>query len=122
MDFMHCFNEFLQKNSCTNSLMKGILENTSGDSYGERKLQVSLEQLKTIVTVIVGKFVTLQRDNPMLLLESLFRFQTKDIKDQVLNNYSLGVARVGLLDKEDDRERDRLLHGAYDENIVFGDE
>lgn len=102
--------------------MKGILENTSGDSYGERKLQVSLEQLKTIVTVIVGKFVTLQRDNPMLLLESLFRFQTKDIKDQVLNNYSLGVARVGLLDKEDDRERDRLLHGAYDENIVFGDE
>ena len=122
MDFMHCFNEFLQKNSCTNSLMKGILENTSGDSYGERKLQVSLEQLKTIVTVIVGKFVALQQDNPMLLLESLFRFQTKDIKDQVLNNYSLGVARVGLLDKEDDRERELLNNGAYDDNIIFGDE
>ena len=43
MDFMHCFNEFLQKNTCSNSLMKGILENTSGDSYGERKLQVSLD-------------------------------------------------------------------------------
>jgi len=58
----------------------------------------------------------------MLLLESLFRFQTKEIKDQVLNNYSLGVARVGFLDKEDDRERDRLINGAYDENIIFGDE
>jgi len=43
MDFMHCFNEFLQKNTCSNSLMKGILENTSGDSYGERKMQVSLD-------------------------------------------------------------------------------
>ena len=38
MDFMHCFNEFLQKNSCTNSLMKGILENIGGDSFGERKM------------------------------------------------------------------------------------
>ena len=74
------------------------------------------------MTVIVGKFVALQQDNPMLLLESLFRFQTKDIKDQVLNNYSLGVARVGLLDKEDDRERELLNNGAYDDNIIFGDE
>lgn len=41
MDFMHCFNEFLQKNSCTNSLMKGIMENSTGGSYAERKLQVS---------------------------------------------------------------------------------
>jgi len=58
----------------------------------------------------------------MLLLEAMFRFQTKDIKDQVLNNYSLGVARTGLVDKETDRERDRLANGEYDENIIFGEE
>lgn len=58
----------------------------------------------------------------MLLLEAMFRFQTKDIKDQVLNNYSLGVARTGLIDKETDRERDRMANGAYDENIIFGEE
>ena len=60
MDFMHCFNEFLQKNTCTNSLMKGILDNVGGDSFGERKLQVSFEQLRTVIIAIVGKFVALQ--------------------------------------------------------------
>ena len=54
------------------------------------------------MTVIVGKFVQLQMDNPMLALEALFRFQSKEIKDQVLCNYSLGVQRVGLVDKETD--------------------
>lgn len=39
--------------------MKGILEKMSGDTFGERKLKVSLDQLKAIVTVIVGKFVAL---------------------------------------------------------------
>ena len=107
--------------------MKGILDNVSGpnqvqDSYNERKLQISLEQLRTVIVVIVGKFVALQQDNPMLLLEALFRFQTKEIKDQVLNNYSLSVCRPGLIDKETDRERELKLSGAYDENIIFGDE
>ena len=57
MDFMHYFNEFLQKNTCSNSLMRGIMDNAQGDTYGERKLKVSTDQLKQIVTVIVGKFV-----------------------------------------------------------------
>lgn len=59
------------------------------------------------MTVIVGKFVQLQMDNPMLALEALFRFQSKEIKDQVLCNYSLGVQRVGLVDKETEQEKDR---------------
>ena len=59
------------------------------------------------MTVIVGKFVQLQMDNPMLALEALFRFQSKEIKDQVLCNYSLGVQRVGLADKETELEKDR---------------
>ena len=122
MDFMHYFNEFLQKNTCSNSLMRGIMDNAQGDTYGERKLKVSTDQLKQIVTVIVGKFVQLQRDNPMLLLEAMYRFQTKEIKDQILCNYSLGVARPGFIDKQEDRDRERLANGAYDDNIVFEDE
>ena len=58
----------------------------------------------------------------MLLLEAMFRFQTKEIKDQILCNYSLGVARPGFIDKEEDRDRDRQMNGAYDDNIVFEDE
>lgn len=40
LDYMHYFNEFLQKNICNNSLMKGIMDDVSGDSYGERKLKI----------------------------------------------------------------------------------
>ena len=76
-------------NTCTNSLMKGIMDVSGSGGYTERKLQVSNEQLRQIVTIIVGKFVQLQMDNPMLALEALFRFQSKEIKDQVLGNYSL---------------------------------
>lgn len=54
--------------------MKGIMENVSSDSYGERKLRISNDQLKQIVTAIVGKFVALQIDNPMLAMEAMFRF------------------------------------------------
>ena len=39
--------------------MKGIAENISPDSFAERKLRVSNEQLRNIVTIIVGKFVQL---------------------------------------------------------------
>lgn len=41
MNYMNYFNNFLQQGVCNNSLMKGIMENMSGDSYGERKLRVS---------------------------------------------------------------------------------
>ena len=58
----------------------------------------------------------------MLALEALFRFQSKEIKDQVLYNYSIGVQRHGFVDKENDQEKERMNNGAYDENIIFGDE
>lgn len=41
LDYMHYFNEFLQKNICNNSLMKGIMDDVGADSYGERKLKIS---------------------------------------------------------------------------------
>ena len=71
MDYMHYFNEFLQKDICNNSLMKGLMEN---DSYQSRKLKVSQDQLRSIVTTIVGKFIKLYQDNPMTITETLFRY------------------------------------------------
>ena len=58
----------------------------------------------------------------MLAMEAMFRFQTKEIKDQVLCNYSIGVQRYGMIDKDDENENNKLINGAYDENIIFGDE
>ena len=58
----------------------------------------------------------------MLALEAMFRFSSKEIKDQVLCNYDLKVARHGLIDKEDDKEREKRHNEAYDDNIVFGEE
>ena len=55
-------------------------------------------------------------------MEAMFRFQTKEIKDQVLCNYSIGVQRYGMIDKDDENENNKLINGAYDENIIFGDE
>lgn len=75
-----------------------------------------------MVTVIVGKFVQLQMDNPMLALEAMYRFPTKEIKDQVLCNYEMRVTRAGFVDKEVDQERNKHMNEAYDDNIVFGDE
>ena len=40
----------------------------------------------------------------------------------MLANYNIGTCRVGLIDKELDAERERQISGAYDQNIVFGDE
>lgn len=98
------------------------MENVSSDSYGERKLRISNDQLKQIVTAIVGKFVALQIDNPLLAMEAMFRFQTKEIKDQVLCNYELQTARYGLIGKETDQEKDKQMNEAYDANIIFEDE
>ena len=61
-----------------------------------------------MVSAIVEKFVSLQRENPMLALEALFKFQSADIKQQVLSNYSYNS--YGFVDKD------------MDENIVFQDE
>mmetsp|Transcript_42796 Transcript_42796/g.56532 ORF Transcript_42796/g.56532 Transcript_42796/m.56532 type:complete len:116 (-) Transcript_42796:999-1346(-) len=41
LDYMNYFNEFLQQGVCNNTLMKGIMTHTGGDSFAERKLRVS---------------------------------------------------------------------------------
>jgi len=39
-----------------------------------RRLELTKQSLKEVITVIVGKFVELQKTNPMLAVEALFRY------------------------------------------------
>lgn len=118
---MHLFNEYLNKDVCNNSLMKGIMENST-QTFAEKKLRHSQEQLRQIITTIVGKFCQLQKENPMLAVEALFRFQSKEIKDMVMCNYAMDATRFGLVDKEQDLAQQLAAAQAYDANIIFGDE
>ena len=61
-------------------------------------------------------------DNPLLVIEAMFRFQTKEIKNDILQNYELQVARFGMIGKETDQDKEKLINEAYDENILFEDE
>ena len=60
-----------------------------------------------MITTIVTKFVEMQRVNPMAAVEALFRYQSKEIKDDVLSNY-----------EKSDFQAAQML----DERIVYEDE
>lgn len=47
------------------------------------------------MTQIIAKFVQLQKQNPLLIMEAMFRFQSKEIKDMVLYSYGSGLAPLG---------------------------
>ena len=60
--------------------MRGLIDPTKKISFQDHKLEYSREELRKVVTVIVEKFVALQRENPLLALEALFKIQSADIK------------------------------------------
>lgn len=72
-----------------------------------RRLQLAKESLKEVITVIVGKFVELQKVNPMLAVEALFRYQSREIKDSIMQNYS--------------NQQQAQVH-AVEERMIFEDE
>jgi hypothetical protein len=43
--------------------------------------------LKEVLTRIVGEFFEAMKVNRLLAVESLFRFQSRDQKENILNNY-----------------------------------
>lgn len=83
---MNTFNDFLQQDICNNSLMKGILQDKAVSSVA-KQIEQHKAELKQIVTTIVSKFLELLRQNPMLGVEILFRFPSREIKDAILTNY-----------------------------------
>jgi hypothetical protein len=93
LDTLSVFNDFLQKDIANNSLMKGIMEHKAS-TVKQRQLEAYSIELKSVVTMVVGKFTELLKRNKMLGVEILFRFASKDIKDQILNNYEERAARA----------------------------
>jgi hypothetical protein len=71
-DFLAAFQIFLKEGQCNNSLMRGLNE-VKADVVN-RRLELTKQSLKEVITVIVGKFVELQKTNPMLAVEALFRY------------------------------------------------
>ena len=82
-------NEFIQKDITNNSLMRGIQEKIANTS-NERTLQFHKIEMKSIIKEITAKFTELLKKNKMLGVEILFRWPSREIKDQILNNYDRG--------------------------------
>ena len=55
----------------------------------------------------------MQKQNPLLAMEALFRVQSKYIKDAFLSNYAVDQG-YGLIDKQIQENNDDI-----EENIVF---
>lgn len=49
--------------------------------------------MKQVIKDITAKFTTLLKTNNMLAVEILFRFSSREVKDQILHNYDMGGAR-----------------------------
>ena len=99
--------------------MTGLMD-YKDTSFVERKLKLSKEHLKNVITTIVGRFVQLQKTNPLLLVEAIFRFQSREIKEAILNNYGLEFRR-----NQPDVQAENHKTGEdmeIDQNIVFEDE
>lgn len=67
--------------------MKGILSKKVNTAH-EREIYNYKEELKNILKIIISKFLTLIQTNKMLGVEILFEFQSREIKDAILSNYS----------------------------------
>jgi hypothetical protein len=77
-------------------------------------------QLIQIVKKIVSDFSRALKQNPMLAVESLFRWQTRDTKESILNNYDTMTDtwdRQAAQRKEDEENMARYLmdHDEADE-------
>lgn len=52
--------------------------------------------VKEVLTAIVTKFVELQRENPMLIIESMFRYPSREVKESILHSYGGQVTRENV--------------------------
>ena len=76
----------LRKDVTNNSLMRGILDKKA-HTIQEKQLEASQAELKQVINQITLKFTELLQKNTMLGVEILFRFPTREMKDQILFNY-----------------------------------
>lgn len=66
--------------------MKGINEKVAV-TQSDKQLNLYSLDLKQVLTTVITKFIELLKKNNMLGVEILFRFPSREIKDQILSNY-----------------------------------
>jgi len=85
-EYLIDFEKLLSEGYTNNSLMKGI--NTDGPvTMKEKQVEAYLNEFKALVTLIVRQFLDTLNNNSLLGIECLFRFPSKEIKDEILSNY-----------------------------------
>lgn len=102
LETLSIFNNFLQADQVNNKLMRNV-NMTGASSKQNAQLNYNTAELKSILKAIVLKFVQLLKRNKMLAVEILFEFPSREIKDQILNNYEHGEG--GPRPAEDKAER-----------------
>ena len=94
IETLSVMNEFVQKDISNNSLMTGILSKKAR-TQNQKQLEVYSTEMKQVIVQVTAKFTELLKTNKMLGVEILFRFPTRSIKDDILNNYSAAVQSGG---------------------------
>jgi hypothetical protein len=72
-----------------NSLMRGIQDRVASTS-SQKQLELHRSEMKQVINMVTAKFTELLKKNKMLGVEILFRWPSREIKDQILNNYDRG--------------------------------
>lgn len=108
LEYMAIFQNVLNEGHSNNPLMIGIGEFKS-KSFAERQTAAVKEDLKQIVTVIVRHFIEKLSVNRLLGVEALFRFQTRQQKDDIMDNYesSLGTRTLEGDDEQGRTNKDK---------------
>ena len=69
--------------------MRGIQDRVAV-TQSQKQLELHRSEMKQVINMVTGKFVELLKKNKMLGVEILFRWPSREIKDQILNNYDRG--------------------------------
>lgn len=91
---MRIFNNFLNFSDSSNSAISP-------------SVRAQLYELRTVICSIVKAFMCALKQNHLLVVESLFQFQSRQEKDMILSNYA-------------ELQTARPMTGAEEEDLLFG--
>ena len=83
----------MQKDLHQNHLMAGLNE-AKANTPAAKQVQGYKGEFKQVISTVTAKFTELLKQNRMLGVEILFRFPSREIKDQILNNYEHGARQM----------------------------
>jgi hypothetical protein len=86
LEFLAVFDKFLQKHKSNNPLMQGI---SFPSQFADPRQKRVNDMMCELLGDVVFKFMQLQRENPMIAIEALFRFSSRSQIQNAMNNYCL---------------------------------